>query len=69
MERLDLLGSQSLKLEEFEDLLGEGALQFLVVFEAARGHQFRDLLGDRLPDPLDLTKTSFLDDFLDRLAQ
>ena len=69
MERLDLLGSQSLKLEELKDPLGEGALQLLVVCEAARGHQFRHLLGDRLPDPLDLTKALLLDQRLDRLTQ
>ena len=69
MERLDLLGSQSLKLEEFEYPLGEGALQLLVVCEAARGHELRDLLGDRLTYPLDLTEALLLDQRLDRLAQ
>ena len=69
MERLDLLRSQPLQFEKLEDPHGKGALQLLVVVQLSRGHQFRDLLGDRLPNPLDLTEAPLVDQRLDRLTQ
>ena len=69
VERLDLLGSQTLQLEQLENSFGEGSLQLLVVFQTTRGHQFGDLLRDRLADPLDFPKTPLGNNLLDRLAQ
>ena len=69
MERLDLFGSQALQFKQFENPLGEGALQLLVIVQFSGGHQFRDLLGDRLADPLDLAETPLVDQGLDRLTQ